>query len=42
MANGQEMMGAFMRESFPELRAEVEMVLGASDIAVRGTEYGAV
>ncbi|KAL8920099.1 MAG: hypothetical protein Q9208_006452 [Pyrenodesmia sp. 3 TL-2023] len=41
VANGQEMMGAFMRESFPELRAEVEMVLGASDIAVRGTEYGA-
>ncbi|KAL8762171.1 MAG: hypothetical protein Q9184_001768 [Pyrenodesmia sp. 2 TL-2023] len=41
VANGQEMMGAFMRESFPELKAEVEMVLGASDIAVRGTEYGA-
>lgn len=40
MANGLELMAAFMRSEFPELRAEVEMVLGASDISVRGEGYG--
>ncbi|KAL8720473.1 MAG: hypothetical protein Q9225_002661 [Loekoesia sp. 1 TL-2023] len=39
IANGQEMMVAFMREEFPELREATEMVLKFSDVAVRGAEY---
>lgn len=39
IANGQEMMVAFMREEFPELREATEMVLRFSDVAVRGAEY---
>lgn len=41
MANGQEMMAAFMREEFKDKKDAVELVLTMSDVSVRGEEYGA-
>ncbi|KAL9013715.1 MAG: hypothetical protein Q9173_001596 [Seirophora scorigena] len=41
VANGQEMMAAFMREEFKDKKDAVELVLMMSDVSVRGEEYGA-
>ena len=39
IANGMDMMAAFMREEFLELREVTETMLGFSDVAARGAEY---
>ncbi|KAL8710312.1 MAG: hypothetical protein Q9220_005082 [cf. Caloplaca sp. 1 TL-2023] len=39
VANGMELMAAFMRSEFGEQRELVETVLGMSDMPVRGQEY---
>ncbi|KAL8642991.1 MAG: hypothetical protein Q9228_000390 [Teloschistes exilis] len=39
VANGMEMMAGFMREEFGHKKEIVEIVLGMSDVGVRGVDY---
>ncbi|KAL8768352.1 MAG: hypothetical protein Q9209_005386 [Squamulea sp. 1 TL-2023] len=39
VANGLELMGAFMREEFKEIGELVEAMLGMADFGVRGEDY---